>query len=63
MIKLMDLLRETYKGDVGIMELVQFYEKATEEQKKQFSKLLNAGRNSEAWELVKKVTGTKIKRI
>lgn len=63
MIRLMGLLREIYETDVGIMELVRFYEIATNEQKREFSKLLKAGRNDKAWELVRKVTGTKIKRI
>jgi len=54
-------LREaTYAGNIGIMELIKFKQKATPEQKKHFEELLAKKKNKEVWDLVQQVTGVQL---
>lgn len=48
------------EGNIGIMELAQYMQDATEVQKCELNKLIKAGKNSEAWRLIQNVTGTKL---
>ena len=49
-----------YAGNIGIMELIKFKQKATPEQKKHFDELLAKKKNKEVWELVQQVTGVQL---
>ena len=49
-----------YVGNIGIMELIKFKQKATPEQKKKFDVLLQKKKNKEVWALVQDVTGVKL---
>ena len=46
-----------YAGNIGIMELIKFKQKATTEQKKKFDDLLQKKKSKEVWNLVQDVTG------
>lgn len=62
MIDFKTLQEQSYKGNIGIMELVDFHKKATTEQKKQLESFLKAGKTDAAWDLIEKVSGTKLVR-
>lgn len=49
-----------YAGNIGIMELIKFKKKASDEQRKQFDDHLKNKRHKEAWNLVQNVTGTNL---
>jgi hypothetical protein len=49
-----------YAGNIGIMELIKFKQKADDKQKKQFDDHVKNKRNKEAWKLVQDVTGVKL---
>lgn len=49
-----------YAGNIGIMELIKFKQKATAEQKKKFDELLGKKKNREVWDLVQQVTGVQL---
>jgi hypothetical protein len=49
-----------YQGNIGAMEMFAFFQKATDEQKKQMKALIGAGKDREAWKLIHKVTGVKL---
>lgn len=49
-----------YPGNVGVMEMVKFYQVATEEQKILMKKLIAENRTEEAWQLLQQVSGTKL---
>lgn len=51
----------SYTGNLGMMEMFKFYQVATPEQKAKMKELLFAKKEAEAWELLKQVTGTKLK--
>lgn len=50
----------SYAGNIGIMELIKFKQKASAEQKKQFDKHVADKKHQEAWKLVQDVTGVKL---
>ena len=50
----------SYSGNIGIMEMVKFYQKASEAEKSQMKKLLESKKSAEALKLLEKVTGTKL---
>jgi len=54
-IKLSEL---SYKGNVGIMELVEFFKRSSPSQKRRFDSLVAAKRYEEAWKMVEKILGT-----
>jgi hypothetical protein len=49
-----------YTGNIGIMELVKFQQKASPEQKKMLQSLINSKKAKDAWKLVQDVTGMKL---
>lgn len=50
----------SYAGNIGIMELIKFKQKASQEEKKQFDDHVKNNRHKEAWHMVQKVTGVKL---
>lgn len=50
-----------YTGNLGAMEMFQFKQKASPELWALMKKLIAQGKQEEAWELLKKVTGVKLK--
>lgn len=61
MIKLKDLIKElSYKGNLGIMELVEFYKRATDDERLTLERLMNAKKWNAAWKLIQQVTKTKL---
>lgn len=53
-----------YAGNMGAMEMFQFFKVATDPEKKEMTKLLKIGTLEafkKAWELLKKVTGVSLK--
>ncbi len=50
------IVEASYKGNVGMMEMFKFYQVASAEEKTKMKALLSAGKQDEAWELLKKVT-------
>lgn len=54
------LAEAAYAGNIGIMELIKFKQKATPEQKKHFEELLSKKKNKEIWDLVQQVTGVQL---
>jgi hypothetical protein len=58
---LMEQITEAgYTGNIGIMELVKFQQKASPEQKKMLQSLINNKKAKDAWKLVQDVTGMKL---
>jgi putative chitinase len=51
----------SYDGNIGMMEVVNFFKIATEAQKKLFKELLQKGKRGLAWKLIQDVTDTKLK--
>lgn len=54
------LTEAAYAGNIGMMELVKFHQKANAEQKKKLQSHITNKRNKEAWKLVQDVTGVKL---
>jgi hypothetical protein len=55
------ILKEAaYAGNIGIMELVKFKQKANDKEKKEFDDHLKNKRHKQAWETVQRVTGVKL---
>ncbi len=50
----------SYAGNIGIMELVKFYQKASKEEKKKFDFHMKNKQSREAWQIVQDVTGVKL---
>lgn len=50
----------SYAGNIGIMELIKFKQKANDEQKKKFDQHVKSQNHKEAWKLVQHVTGVKL---
>jgi len=55
-----DVNEAAYAGNIGAMEMVKFFQKANDDQKKKLKELIQAGKKSAAWQMVQKVTGTKL---
>jgi hypothetical protein len=56
-----ELMKEaSYAGNIGIMELIKFKQKATPEQKKKFDDHVKNKRTKDAWDMVQKVTGVQL---
>ena len=49
-----------YVGNIGIMELIKFKQKANDKQKKEFDDHVKNKKQKEAWKLVQDVTGVKL---
>mgnify|MGYP003345995796 CR=1 FL=1 len=50
----------SYVGNIGVMELVKFYSKASPKDKSMLQSLIKRKKNEEAWKLVQDVTGVKL---
>ena len=50
----------SYVGNIGMMELVKFYSKASPKDKSMLQSLIKRKKNEEAWKLVQDVTGVKL---
>ncbi len=50
----------SYAGNIGIMELIKFKQKANDKEKKEFDDHVKNKRHKEAWETVQRVTGVKL---
>ena len=57
--KLEDLiiLEAPYKGNIGMMEMFKFYQKATASEKSKMKQLLDAKKFDDAWKFIQEVTG------
>lgn len=51
----------SYEGNIGAMEVMKFYEKASKKYIDLLTRLIAADKTEEAWKLIQKVTGTKLK--
>lgn len=49
-----------YPGMIGIMEIAQFMRKASPQERKTFTDLIQRNQNKEAWALISKVLGIKL---
>lgn len=56
----LSLAEASYEGNIGMMEMFKFYQKATTEEKAKMKSLIHAGKTDEAWELLQQVTGVKL---
>lgn len=54
------VIEAAYKGNIGAMEMFKFYSKATDDQKLLLKKLIAAGEDSRAWQLIQKISGVKL---
>jgi hypothetical protein len=50
----------TYAGNIGMMELVKFYSKASPKDKNMLQSYIKNKKHNEAWKLVQDVTGVKL---
>ena len=56
------LLEQAYRGNIGMMEIMEFFNKATPLQKHELEILIKAKRNDDAWKLIELVTGVKLEK-
>jgi hypothetical protein len=49
-----------YPGNIGMMEMYKFHQVATPEEKALMRELIADKKNKEAWELLQRVTNTKL---
>jgi len=54
------LAEAAYAGNIGIMELIKFKQKANAKEKKEFDDHLKAKRHKEAWDTIQRVTGVQL---
>jgi hypothetical protein len=54
-------LEASYEGNIGIMELMKFFQTAPKDLVAQVKELINQKRDKEVWRIVQKYTGTKLK--
>ena len=50
----------TYQGNIGVMELFKFHQKASQKQKDVLQSHIKSKKHKEAWKLVQNVTGVKL---
>jgi FMN phosphatase YigB (HAD superfamily) len=50
----------SYSGNIGAMEMVKFFQKADDQQKKILKDLIASGKRGLAWKLIQDVTGVKL---
>lgn len=55
-----EIREASYAGNIGIMELIKFYTNATPEVAAKVKALIASKKDKEAWDIVQKVTGTKL---
>lgn len=58
--ELKSLCEASYPGNIGVMEMFRFYEKASIEQKKLMKELIAKKAYDLAWKLLQDVTGVKL---
>ena len=54
------IVEASYKGNLGMMEMFKFYQVAGSAEKAKMKELLSAGKQDEAWQLLKKVTNSEL---
>jgi hypothetical protein len=57
------LLEIAYEGNVGLHEMAQFFQVATPEEVKIFEELMERNDVHNAWELVQKVVGVRLRGL
>lgn len=60
MIKLKDLLDEALEDTVDVMGMIEFYKRATDEQRVEIERLINNGDWKAVYDLIEKTTKTHI---
>ena len=50
----------SYAGNIGMMEVMKFHQKATPEQKKEFKSFMANNKHGDAWKLIQDVSGVKL---
>jgi hypothetical protein len=58
-----DFNEAVYTGNVGVMELIHFHKKASQEQKNMLKSHIKSGNDKKIRELIHTVTGVKLKKI
>lgn len=54
------IMEASYAGNIGAMEVFKFFSKATPEEKEVFQHALKSKDYDTAWEMIEKVSGTKL---
>lgn len=57
------LLEISYEGNIGLHEMVKFFQVATPEQVKKFEDLMAVNDLPNAWELLQQVVGVRLKGL
>lgn len=57
------LLEISYEGNVGLHEMVKFFQVATPEEVKRFEDLMSVNDLPNAWELLQQVVGVRLKGL
>jgi len=57
---LKDLKEASYPGNIGAMEVMKFYQQASNEQRGMLDQLLQQKDYENAWELIQQVTDTRL---
>lgn len=57
------LLEISYEGNVGLHEMVKFFQVATPEEVKRFEDLMSVDDLPNAWELLQQVVGVRLKGL
>ena len=59
--KINDILIEaSYPGNIGAMEVIQFFGSASKDEKEEFNHYINTDQTQKAWDLVQHVTNTQL---
>lgn len=54
------LLEARYPGNIGMMEMIKFYQVASDEEKAKLKKLIASGRQEEVWKFLQQVTKVRL---
>lgn len=57
------LLEISYEGNIGLHEMVKFFQVATPEEVKRFEDLMSVNDLPNAWELLQQVVGVRLKGL
>jgi hypothetical protein len=57
------LLEISYEGNVGLHEMVKFFQVATPDDVKKFEQLMSVNDLPNAWELIQQVVGVRLKGL
>jgi hypothetical protein len=58
--KLADIMEASYPGNIGVMEMVKFYQIASDDQKAKMKELLANKKTMEAWKFLQRVVKVKL---